>query len=329
MLGMIYLNNSVLETILPEYLGNALLNGRFLNYRKSTPPKLKDILRWQFSSNPERARNKHSSYHPDLIEDQCIFDKSLDKIVWLGHASFLLTLNGKNILVDPVFKHVPLVKRRVKIPFQINDYTEIDYVLITHAHFDHLDRRTLIKLAKLNPQMQIYCGLQTAATLQKWKINNRIIEAGWFQKFPDNQDGLEFYFLPAQHWSNRSLKDRNRRLWGSFIVKSSQTTLYLMGDSAYSEHFKVISKLFPSIDYAILGVGAYTPQYIMQTSHLNPAEAQQAFYDLAAQKLIPMHYGTFILADEPVAEPITKTRELFAKNPEQLCELSIGELLVL
>jgi L-ascorbate metabolism protein UlaG (beta-lactamase superfamily) len=324
---MVYLSNSALETILPDYPGNALLNGKFLNYRKSSAPKLKDILRWQFSFNPERYNNKHSTYQPNLIEDQRIFDKSIDKIVWLGHASFLLTLNGKHILVDPVFKHIPLVKRRVKIPFEINAYRQIDYVLITHAHFDHLDRRTLIKLAKLNPQMQIYCGLQTAATLQKWKISNPIVEAGWFQKFPESADGIEFYFLPAQHWSNRSLKDRNCRLWGSFIVRCAQKTLYLMGDSAYAEHFSAISQLFPAIDYALLGVGAYTPQYIMQTSHLNPAEAFQAFNDLAAKQLIPMHYGTFILADEPIAEPILKTRQLFAETPEHLCELSIGELL--
>lgn len=324
-----YLNNPQLSTIKEGYPGNALVDGRFLNYQKTTPPNWKQILRWQLSYTPQKTLNRYSRYRPERINDLRLSDNTITKIVWLGHASYLLTLNGKNILIDPVFRSLPLIKRRVKIPFTIAKYQPIDYILLSHAHYDHLDKKTLVQLSKLNPAAVIYCGLNTAELLRTWKISNPICEAGWYQQFPHRYDGLEFYFLPAQHWSNRSLKDRNRRLWGSFIIKNHATCIYFMGDSAAAGHFAEIGQLFPQIDYAIMGIGAYQPQYIMHSSHLTPEEAHQGYQALGARYFIPMHYGTYILSDEPLREPLQKIRELFKSQPQQLCELAIGEILAI
>lgn len=323
-----YIKNPNLPTINPDFQGNQILENRFLNYQSGTRPSIRDILRWQFTFKLQRYKNKYSRYKPQIQHNQNLFDNTQDKIVWLGHASFLITLNGKNILIDPVFKNIPLIKRRIKMPFAIDRCTPIDYVLISHAHFDHLDKFSLMQICQQNPDVQIFCGLGTEETIRGWGIQNVITEAGWWQKLPTD-DGLEIYFLPAQHWSNRSLKDRNTRLWGSFIIGNAQSCIYFMGDSAYAEHFAEIANFFPNIDYAIMGVGAYNPSFIMQSSHLNPNEAYQAFLDTGSKHMIPMHYGTFILADEPIDEPIQRTRQLFVTAPASLCELGIGEELQL
>ena len=323
-----HLLNEKLETIKLGHQGNILKNQRFLNYQKVAAPKLKDILRWKTSKNPQQDEKRNDDFRLGTLDDPAIFDRSRDKIVWLGHASFLVTLNGCNILLDPVFADIPLVKRRAKIPFRLKDYNSIDYILISHAHYDHLDKKTVRNLAKINPNLKIYCGLGTAELLQKrWKITNMIIEAGWYQKFPLFADGVEIYFMPALHWSNRSLRDRNLRLWGSFIIRGKSSTIYFMGDSGYSPHFKEIGQLISDIDYAILGVGAYMPRNIMQYSHINPDEAKQAYRDLGAKYLVPMHYATYDLTDEPYGEPLKKIQSLFVSEKDKLKDIGIGEVL--
>lgn len=323
-----YLLNEELETIKSGHQGNIQKGGRFLNYQKVAAPKLKDILRWKTSKNPQQDEKRNDDFRLGTLDDPAIFDRSRDKVVWLGHASFLLTVNGVNILLDPVFADIPLVKRRAKIPFQLKDYDSIDYVLISHAHYDHLDKKTVSNLAKINPNLKIYCGLGTAELLQKkWKISNTVIEAGWYQKFPLFADGVEIYFMPALHWSNRSLRDRNLRLWGSFVIRGKNSTIYFMGDSGYSPHFKEIGQLIPGIDYAILGVGAYMPRNIMQYSHINPEEAKQAYHDLGAKYLLPMHYATYDLTDEPYGEPLKKIQALFIDERDRLKDIGIGEIL--
>ncbi|MDD3266339.1 MAG: MBL fold metallo-hydrolase [Burkholderiales bacterium] len=321
-----YICNSKLKTILDGYNGVQKVNGKFINDEVGkSRPKLKDILKWQLSSNVERKHNKQSTYVPELIIEENYFDNTIDKIVWLGHASFLLTIGGRNILIDPIFKNVSIIKRRTKLPFMINEINKIDYILISHAHMDHLDKFSVKVVVEQNPYAKIFCGLGTADLIKKWGIKNEIIEAGWWQQFPTNDD-IEIFFLPSQHWSNRNLKDRNIRLWGSFIIQNKDSSVYFMGDSAYGGHFAKIGKLFPRIDYAIMGVGAYLPRNIMQSSHLNPEESYQAYKDLGADKMIPMHYGTFILSDEPITEPIKFTRELFVEEKDRLLDLAVGKL---
>lgn len=319
--------NPELVTIKKGFAGNVARDGRFLNYQKVRAPKLKEILQWKMRKNPQEREKAEDKFCLKTLEDKKILNQNLPKIVWLGHASFLVTLNGKNILLDPVFADIPLVKRRAKIPLCIKDYNNIDYILISHAHYDHLDKKTIMYLTRLNPNLIIYCGLNIKQLLQKWGIKNIIIEAAWYQEYPINDDLLKIYFMPALHWANRTLSDRNKRLWGSFIIKSSFSTIYFMGDSGYSPHFKEIGEFFPGIDYAILGVGAYMPRNIMESSHINPDEALKAYQDLGAKYLIPMHYATYNLTDEPYKEPLDKIEKLFIDNLQKLKTMQIGEIL--
>ena len=171
MTKMLTLNNPILRTLKSTETNNLSKDNQYLNYAPTTPPNWKQILRWQFTYKPQKTLNRFSRYRPLRVENPQIFNPALDKIVWLGHASFLITLNGKNILIDPIFKSLPLIKRRVKIPFSLADYQSIDYILISHDHFDHLDKKTLCALTKLNPQAKIYCGLNHLKLFHSWKYS--------------------------------------------------------------------------------------------------------------------------------------------------------------
>lgn len=311
---MEFVKNHNLEVIKPDYLGNPMLKGRFLNYQKIIPPKLTDILRWRFTNNHDRSKKRQSPWAASLYNLTNVSNKSQDRIIWLGHASFLICFNGKNILIDPVFGNIPFVKRLVGMPCSITELIDIDYILLSHAHYDHIDKNSLRQVSLQNPKAIIYCGLNHRHLLNKFGITNLVIEAGWYQKYPLRSDGLEFYFLPALHWSNRTAFDRNTRLWGSFVIKSNLTSIYFMGDSGYSAHFKDIGSLFSSLDYCLMGIAAYTPRSLMQFSHTNPQEAIQGFHDLNGMTFIPMHYGTYDLTDEPLREPLELLNELVASN---------------
>lgn len=325
---MIYKNNPNLKTIKDNYLGTKYLDGRFLNYQKVKAPSLKTILKWQFGDRPNKRLNKANLFAREIVPFCGINDTHLDKIVWLGHASFLITINGKNILTDPVFFNIPMVKRRARLPLPIESMVNnIDYILVSHSHYDHLDKKTLQVLCRQNPNAILYCGLNHENLFRKYKIKNRVVEAAWYQQFPINEDGVKIDFLPSLHWSKRTLKDRNIRLWGSFMVSYNEKRVYFMGDSGYSPHFKEIGELYSGVDYCILGVGAYEPREIMESSHIKPEEAVLAFHDLKGKNLVPMHYGTFCLTDELMTEPLERITGLNPKIHGNLLTVKIGEVI--
>ena len=329
---MQYIKNPNLITIKSDYPGNKMFGNKFLNYQKVPVPKFKDIWQWRFNQADAKKNKQEKPYKLDKINFTEMQDKSQDKLVWFGHASFFITLNGKNILIDPVFDNVLFVKRLVGIPCKIKELNNIDYILISHSHFDHLDKKTLKKLCKQNPQVIIYCGLNHENLFRKFGINNQVVEAGWYQQYPINlNDKIQFYFLPALHWSKRTLRDNNQRLWGSFGIKTDGCSLYFMGDSGYSPHFAEIGQTLNGFDYCLLGIGAYSPRKIMQSSHLDPNEAVKAFHDLQGKNLVPMHYATYDLADEPLGEPIQIMHELNAKKQINgtLLAPKVGEIVYL
>ena len=120
--------------------------------------------------------------------------------------------------------------------------------------------------------------------------------------------------MPSRHWSKRGLFDTNRRLWGGVCLVSDSTTIYMSGDTGYGSHFRDVGMLFPSIDYAIMGVGAYSPRWFMSANHISPEQAVQGFHDMKARHFIPMHYGTFDLSDEPISEPMRLLRQMEAQS---------------
>ncbi len=136
-------------------------------------------------------------------------------------------------------------------------------------------------------------------------------ELDWFESY--KKDGIEIFLTPAKHWGARTPFDKNRALWGGFIIKSKNFTIFFAGDSGYDKHFKEIGDKF-QIEIALLPIGAYKPRYVMKNHHLNPLEAYQAFLDLKAKLFIPIHYGTFILSDEKPNEPIKELKKISDRN---------------
>jgi L-ascorbate metabolism protein UlaG (beta-lactamase superfamily) len=235
--------------------------------------------------------------------------------MWLGHASFFIRLNGVSILTDPIFGKPPIVKRYVDVPTPIDLIRSVDYVLLSHDHRDHMDENTLRAVAEKFPNAKFLAGLRSEDVLNSWKTpTNPVQTAGWFQKFDLNDQRLEIYFLPVRHWSRRGLFDTNWRLWGGYVVKSEAGSIYFGGDSGYGRHYREAGELFPNLDYFLVGIGAYEPRWFMEASHNNPADAIKAFQDLGARFLVPMHYGTFDLSDEPPSQPLRFLQEEAEKN---------------
>jgi len=219
-------------------------------------------------------------------------------LTWIGHASFLIQSGGINLLVDPNWaKWLKVIKRIRKPGMGINDLPSIDLVLVTHAHFDHLDRRTLRRVAEDQPIIVPFevgnlvqgLGFHSVHELEYWKN---------FERGP-----VRITLTPCHHWGARMLHDSHRG-FGGYIIEINGRTIYHCGDTAYFDGFKEIGQRFP-IDIAILPIGAYDPPSGRDV-HMNPEEALQAFLDLGAKQMVPMHYGSFRLSFEPPEEPLNR-----------------------
>ena len=210
-----------------------------------------------------------------------------DGIWWIGHATFIIKMSGIVIITDPVFFSIPLVKRLVAPAVNLSQVPHVDYILISHNHWDHFDKKSINILFQKNNNITLLLPKGNAHKFKNSKI--KCLEFDWWQKFNFNE--LTFVFLPAHHWSQSTLFDRNKSLWGSWLMKSSQS-IYFAGDTAYSSHFQEISDFY-NVDYALLPIGPCEPRELMYKSHMGPEESLVACHDLKAKFLIPMHWGTF------------------------------------
>ncbi|MCX6273606.1 MAG: MBL fold metallo-hydrolase [Bacteroidetes bacterium] len=228
-------------------------------------------------------------------------------IVWFGHSSYLLNINGKNILVDPVFSGSAspfsfMVKGyKGTDVFKETDFPDLDVILLTHDHYDHLDYNSILKLKSITKKFCVSLGV--ASHLEYWGIDKNIItEFEWWQSaeiFP----GMMLTAAPARHFSGRGIR-RGKTLWSSFILKTSDHNLYLGGDSGYDTHFKEIGQKYGPFDIAILESGQYNPGW--KNIHMMPEETVQASIDLNANVLLPVHWGKFTLSLHPWNEPIQR-----------------------
>lgn len=325
--NMSYQYNPELHTIKPGHAGNARRGKQFINYEDVALPGMGRVLKWKLGRNPQKEEKKNDRWLPEVIRNDSMFTNGRDKIVWLGHASFLITLNGKNILTDPVFNDIPFVKRLIGIPFERTALKQVDYVLLSHGHFDHCDEKSFKTLAAQNPEMQVFGPLNSTGVLHRFNKNIRVQEAGWYQQFKVGDEAIEIWYMPAFHWYKRGFSDNNTVLWGSFVIKHNGRTIFFMGDSGYNTHFKEIASFFPEMDICLMGVGAYKPDFMMRTSHTSPVESVRAFNDLNGKVFIPMHYGTYDLADEPASEPLNLLKEMngTAELNGRLRALKVGE----
>jgi L-ascorbate metabolism protein UlaG (beta-lactamase superfamily) len=216
-------------------------------------------------------------------------------LTWIGHASFLLQIDGMNILIDPNWSMWLKVIKRLKRPgLHIDSLPSIDVVLVTHAHFDHLDRKSLRKVAADQP-IVVPTGVGNLVQDLGFNIVHELGE--WEQV---QLGSLRVSLTPCHHWGARMLHDQHRG-FGGFVVEAGERSVFHCGDSAYFPGFEEIGKRFP-IEIALLPIGAYEAPSGREV-HMNPEEAVRAFLELGASKLVPMHYGTFRLGFEPLDEP--------------------------
>lgn len=282
---------------------------------------LTSILKWQFSKLFTRTATPPSS--PLAITYQNNLPNG-EYALWLGHATLWLKLGDTTVAIDPVFGNLPLYRRHTPLPLPKNKL-RADVILITHAHYDHYDRASVLYLLKQNPQTIIVAPAGFWRYLRGKIDRERCFEMEWWESVMIG--GLFITFVPAKHWSNRTQIDRNKALWGGYVIQNSDHTIYHSGDTAYGEHFKEIGERF-SIDEAFLPIGAYRPEPIMRHFHISPLEALRATEDLGVKTLIPIHYGTFKLADDSLSEPIEWFEELIAAQsyPFASAILKIGEI---
>ena len=327
-----YKNNPDLPTIKPEWPGTPVdQKDRFMNHEFPFLPSSVDLLKWKLGGNKFREAKDNDTARLEVKDPSRFLRSNDDGILWLGHASFFIRINGVNILTDPIFGKPPVVKRFVEVPSPLEEIQNLDYVLLSHDHRDHMDENTLRDVAAKFPNAKFLAGLRSEDVLNEWKTpTNSVQTGGWFQKFNLSDDRLRIFFVPVRHWSRRGLFDTNWRLWGGFVLQTEKTTIYFGGDSGYGRHYREAAELFPKIDYFIVGIGAYEPRWFMEANHNNPADAVKGFIDSGARYLIPMHYGTFDLSDEPPSQPLRQLMEEAERNgiTDKVRPLAINESIV-
>ncbi|MEX0849306.1 MAG: MBL fold metallo-hydrolase [Candidatus Dependentiae bacterium] len=284
-------------------------HGRFYNYPNENP---EGFFFRSFYIYLKSYINRFF-YHPNTSEWQMqlkpIVRSAKPVITWIGHSTFLIQMNGINILTDPIFGDATSLFPRILQPgITLAQLPPIDYVVISHNHLDHMDEPALTVLKERNPYCRYLVPLGDKAWFDK-RAFTHVREYTWWQQ--DSfvlsdivTDRVTFTFLPAFHWSQRGMFDKNRSLWGSWMIEIGGKKIYFGGDTAYAKHFKSIGVEFGQIDCAILPIGPCEPHKWMKYSHANAYEAFQAFKDLNAHHFIPMHWGTYYFGTDTFDMPI-------------------------
>lgn len=253
--------------------------------------------------------------------------KDSTRLIWFGHSTFLVQMNNKNILIDPMFGTVPSphpalgTKRFSKeLPIEIEKLPFIEAVLISHDHYDHLDYGSIKKLK--DKVRTFYTPLGVGAHLLEWGIApNRIVELDWWDEVAF--DDLIFRCTPAQHFSGRGLTDRGKTLWSSWIIQSPTENIFFSGDSGYGPHFKAIGEAYGPFDLALIECGQYNEMW--KEIHMFPEETAQAGIDVNTKTLMPIHWGAFKLAMHAWNEPVQRLSKSVENLSMALITPRIGE----
>ena len=231
-------------------------------------------------------------------------------ITFIGHSGFFLQMGGKNILIDPNFARWLFLLKRLRNPgLRIGELPAIDYVLITHAHFDHLNRPSLRRIAQMTRRLTGRAPTliipNHVADVVRFLGFRKVHQLAWWDEFHDPEGRLTITHVPARHWGARMIRDTHRG-FGGYVLRDGNRSIYHAGDTAYFSGFQEIGRrLKPEI--ALLPIGAYHPEPYRNV-HTSPEDAMQAFLDLGSQWMVPMHYGSFRLSHEPMDEPIQRLK---------------------
>lgn len=284
-------------------------------------PGLGGVLRWKLSPNPL----KPPGYKPEpLTLPEHAYAQFMagppapTRVFWIGHASFLVELDGVRVVIDPIFGRAGgFVPRVTPAAVSPDELTDVAAVVVTHGHHDHLDPAALRQIARRNRGRTLFIVPSGLGRSLPRDCEPRV-ELSWWQNVAIA--GIRVHLLPAQHWHQRGPFDRNRALWASVVLEGTHR-VYHSGDTGYFGGFRTIGKVFDGIDLSCLPLGAYEPRWFMGSQHMSPEQSLQAFSDLSATHFVGMHWGTFDLSDEPVrAGPrlLFELSEQRALNPERL-----------
>ena len=275
---------------------------------KALEKPFKDLIKWMRSDvKPILSEIEVSDDWKNINLNQ-----DNDYIIWIGHSTFLIKKSGIVILTDPVFsdRASPFKnigpERLIPPAIPLNQLPQIDFITVSHNHYDHLDIDSLKKISELNPDAVFLVPEGDLRLLKRKRIDNAY-EFNWWETF--STEGLTFTFTPVQHWSKRGLFDRNKSLWGGWYMNFNDYGMYHAGDTGYSNDFIDTKLKLGAPKYAFIPIGAYNPEWFMAESHVNPEDAIQVMLDLEAEKAFGMHWGTFALTDEDTLEPPARLKE--------------------
>lgn len=290
------------------------------------------FLRWRFSQKADYSEDAEQ-YLPQILPNLPDRIKSLPAhvnfIAWIGHATFLIRLDHQYWLTDPIFSNRALLPKRVTPPalrgHELSFTRNNLHVLISHNHYDHLDKKSLENLPS-GTKFYVPKGLQGyVGSFAPGPVR----ELNWWDEI-NLPGGQQLTCLPAQHWSRRIFQSYNSTLWASYMIVAPSTTVYFGGDSGYFKGYSEIGRKYRTIDYALLPVTAYHPRWFMHYAHMNSSEAIRAFQDLRARHFIPSQWGTFRLGDNPAGLPpldLLKDVTASSQDKSRYLILKIGEMI--
>ncbi|MEQ1536919.1 MAG: MBL fold metallo-hydrolase [Burkholderiaceae bacterium] len=313
------------------------------NYAKEVNRSFGDFMRWQWESwGLDKTPNSPT---PSVQADLALLKSpTAPTVTWIGHATALVQANGLNVLVDPIFSEraspVQIFgpKRAQPPGVAMADLPHIDAVLISHNHYDHLDRISVAQLDEKAKSAGKTTLFIVPLGLKAWFNGigiDSVVELDWWEHH--DLTGVEFHLTPVQHWSARSINDRSATLWGGWAVLGADFHWYYAGDTGYSRDFADTAKQFAprqtealggGFDLALVPVGAYEPRWFMSQQHVNPMESVRIHQDVGAKRSIGVHWGTFSLTDEPLDQPpreLAIARQALGVKEADFGLLAIGE----
>jgi L-ascorbate metabolism protein UlaG (beta-lactamase superfamily) len=292
--------------------------------------KMMSVMTDFVKGNPNRKPD--SNLPVEKVDSLQIVENSTEpKIIWFGHSAVLLQLDGKNILLDPMLGQVPaphpaLGNKRFskELPIEIEQLPNIDAVLISHDHYDHLDYHSIQKLKEKSKAF--YVPLGVGAHLKAWGIpEENIHELNWWDEIQHEE--IHLAFTPSRHFSGRGLGDRFSTLWGSWVIKGKTRNIYFSGDSGYGPHFKEIGEKYGPFDFAMMECGQYNINW--SQIHMMPEESVQAARDVNARLMMPIHWGAFTLALHSWTDPVERATKKAEELGMPVITPKIGEVVSL
>jgi L-ascorbate metabolism protein UlaG (beta-lactamase superfamily) len=308
---------------------------RFFDPEGAPPKSLGEVLRWQFGRDRQRQAWPKWAPSPHTDNPPARVDGDKVRLSFVGHVTWLIQTSGLNILVDPVWsmRASPFPwagpKRSNDPGLAFDALPKVDVVLVSHGHYDHLDLATLSKLtARFSPRVITPLGNDVTMRAADSAIKAEAFD--WKDRV-ELGNGLAVTLVPTRHWSARSLFDRNKTLWASFVLETPAGKLYIVCDSGYGDgiYFRRVAEVHGPLRLAILPIGAYEPREFMRDQHMNPSDAVKALADCGAQQALAHHHGTFQLTDEAIDAPVIALGEALdeAKVPrEKFAVLKPGQV---